>query len=248
MGPGRRPGLAPPNAGQGSCLGRPLIGIRTAKLAVYRLKVATKAPPRFRSDANIWHLYDRWQGNISMGESMSAGSLTRWVAFADKQLRLGYEVAGSAGPAILRNNDVGIRLKAVSLIARSLSNMRGMLAMVREKRIVEARVLARCILENEFWAAGFADDPDKFEKAMSDHDLNKRGSSGQMLLAAGQIPDEIERNIRKWLRDNKGWNKAKSVGPKQVAKDAQPGDAYVFYNRLSEDAHPISIQSRARKN
>jgi hypothetical protein len=167
-------------------------------------------------------------------------SLTQWTALADKLLHLGYEIAGSAGPKVQRNDDHGgdIRLMAVSLMARSLSNMRGALAMIREKRIVEARVLARCILENQFWAAGFAEDPDKFRQAIIGHDLNKKGSSGQMLFETGEMPDEIEHKLRQWMRENKGWNKAKSIAPKQVAKDAQVSDAYVFYDLLSSDAHP----------
>lgn len=172
---------------------------------------------------------------------MSAvGSLTQWAALADKLLRLGYEIAGSAAPEIQRNDDPrgDIRLMAVSLTARSLSNMRGVLAMTHEKRIVEARVLARCILENQFWAVGFAEDPDKFRQAVISHDLHKRGSSGQILFETGEIPDEIEQNLRQWMRENRGWNKAKSIAPKQVAKDAQVTDAYVFYNLLSSDAHP----------
>ncbi len=167
-------------------------------------------------------------------------SITQWTALADKLMRLGYEVAGTAAPEIQRNDDHrgDIRLMAVSLIARSLSNMRGTLTMTRDKRIVEARVLARCILENQFWAAGFAEDPDKFRQAMITQDLNKRGSSGQMLFETGELPDEIERKLRQWMRENKGWHKAKSIDPKQVAKAAQVSDAYVFYNLLSSDAHP----------
>jgi hypothetical protein len=124
--------------------------------------------------------------------------LIQWTALANKLLRLGYEIAGSAGPEIQRNDDHrgDIRLMAVSLIARSLSNMRGTLIMTREKRTVEARVLARCILENQFWTAGFAEDPDKFRQAMISHDLNKKGSSGQLLFETGEIPDEIEQKLR----------------------------------------------------
>lgn len=172
----------------------------------------------------------------------AADSLAQWTVLADKLLRLGYEIAGSAGPEVRRNDDHGgdIRLMAVTLIARSLSNMRGTLVMVREKRIVEARVLARCILENQFWAAGFAEDPDKFRQAMINHDLNKRGSSGQILFATGEMPDEIEKKLRQWMRENKGWSQAKSIAPKQVAKDAQVSDAYVFYDLLSSDAHPTA--------
>lgn len=170
----------------------------------------------------------------------SVDSITKWTALADKLMRLGYEVAGSAAPEIQRNDDNrgDVRLMAVSLIARSLSNMRGTLTMTRDKRIVEARVLARCILENQFWAAGFAEDPDKFRQAMISQDLNKRASNAQTLFDTGELPDEIGRNLRQWMRENKGSHKAKSIDPKQVAKAAQVSDAYVFYNLLSSDAHP----------
>jgi hypothetical protein len=166
--------------------------------------------------------------------------LPQWIALADKLMRLGYVIAGSAGSEVQRNDDHkgDIRLMAVSLIARSLSNMRGTLAMIREKRIVEARVLARCILENQFWAAGFAEDPDKFRQATISHDLNKKGSSGQTIFETGDMPDEIEQRLRQWMRENKGWNKAKSIAPKKVAKEAQMSGAYVFYDLLSSDAHP----------
>jgi len=37
--------------------------------------------------------------------------------------------------------------------------MRGVLSMVREKRVVEAKTLARSVLENQFWIGGFVQDP-----------------------------------------------------------------------------------------
>ena len=52
------------------------------------------------------------------------------------------------------------------------------------------------------------------------------------------MPDEIEQKLRRWMRENNGWNKAKSIAPKQVAKDAKVSDAYMFYDLLSSDAHP----------
>jgi hypothetical protein len=61
---------------------------------------------------------------------------------------------------------------------------------------------------------------------------------GRCFFETGELPDEIERKLREWMRENKGWDKAKSIDPKQVAKAAQVSDAYVFYNLLSSDAHP----------
>jgi hypothetical protein len=166
--------------------------------------------------------------------------LSSWTALADKLLYLGYEISGSAGPEVVRNDDHegDIRLMAVLLIARSLSNMRGTLAMVNARLVVEARVLARCILENQFWIAGFASDPDKFRKTMIDDDLNRKGSKGQVLFETGKIPDEVEAGLRHWMRTNKEWRTTKSIAPKQVAREAQISDAYVFYDLLSTDAHP----------
>jgi hypothetical protein len=167
-------------------------------------------------------------------------NLASWFSLANKLLDIGYEIAVSAGPEIQRNDDHAgdIRLMAVSLIARSLSNMRGTLAMVNAKRLVEARVLARCILENQFWLAGFTNEPDKFRKVIVDDNLNRRGSKGRTLFETGEMPDHIEEKLRQWMRDNKRWKTSKSVTPKQVARDAQIGDAYVFYELLSSDAHP----------
>ena len=110
--------------------------------------------------------------------------------------------------------------------------------MVAEKRLVEARVLARCILENQFWLVGFVNEPDKFRKALIDDDLNRRGSKGRTLFETGEMSDHIEKNLRQWMRNNKAWKTSKSVTPKQVARDAQIGDSYVFYDLLSSDSHP----------
>ena len=120
---------------------------------------------------------------------MIPDTLAPWAALADRLLDLGAEIAGAAGPEILRNDDGAgdIRLMTASLIARSLSNMRSVLTLMYEQRIIEARVLTRCILENQYWATGFAEDPDRFRKALIDQDLNKKGSSGEMLFTGGGL-------------------------------------------------------------
>jgi hypothetical protein len=128
----------------------------------------------------------------------------------------------------------------VTFIARSLSHMRGVLILIREKRIVEAPALARCILENQFWIVGFSEEPDKFRQSMLDQDKNRRGASGQVLFETGDVPGKAGEQLRKWMRGNKDWNKAKSITPKEVAKHAQQSDAYNFYNLLSSDAHPTT--------
>lgn len=167
-------------------------------------------------------------------------ALIAWHSLAQKLLDLGYEIAGASAPVVLKNDDGrnDIRLMAVLLIARSLSNMRGVLTMIHEKQVVEARALARCIQENFFWIAGFAGDPEKFRQILIDDDRNRKGSQGQALFECGELPDEAEKKLRQWMRNNKGWRAAKPTTPKKLARDADIGDAYTFYNLLSTDAHP----------
>lgn len=138
---------------------------------------------------------------------MPVDGLAPWFSLANKLLEVGYEIAGAAGPEIQRNDgDAGdIRLMAVSLISRSLSNMRGTLVMVAQKRLVEARVLARCIIENQFWLVGFANEPERFRQAIIDDDLNRRGSKSRTLFETGPMPDNVEKKLRQWMRNNKGW-------------------------------------------
>jgi hypothetical protein len=164
----------------------------------------------------------------------------RWTALANKLLHAGYKVSGNAGPQVIDNEDhqADIRLMAVTLIARTLSHMRGVLILARENRIVEARVLTRCILENQFWIVGFSEEPDQFRRSMIDQDKNRRGANGQALFETGGISDEAGEQVRHWLRENSDWNKKKSITPKEVAKNAQQSEAYPLYNYLSFDSHP----------
>lgn len=161
----------------------------------------------------------------------------RWLALADKLLRTGYELAGASAPTLLED---GSRLEVVLLVVRSLSNMQGVRTMIRGGRVVEARVLARCILENQFWLAGFSNDPEKFRQALVDQDLNRKGAAAQTLFETGGMTDATEQKLRDWLRAHKDWKKSKTPAPKQTARDAQLYEAYPFYELLSTDAHPTT--------
>lgn len=166
-------------------------------------------------------------------------TLTAWHVLGKKLLNIGYEIAGASAPALKgdgdREND--IRLIAVLLVARSLSNMRGMLTMVREQQIVEARTLARCIHENFFWMAGFARDPEKFRQTLIDDDTKRKSLQAKTLFEGGDLPDELKQKLRQWSRDNPRQD-AKSTAPKKLAENADVENAYLFYSMLSADAHP----------
>ncbi len=166
--------------------------------------------------------------------------LSQWFALTAKLLNTGYTIAHSAGPKLKSsdNRNADIQFYAVSLIARSLSNMRGVTTMIHEKRSVEAAILSRCILENLFWIVGFAEKPQKFRKIAVDHDLKRNGLSIENLFKGGKLPDRTEEFLRKWMRNNNSWKTAKSSEPKKLATEIGFEDAYLFYDHLSQEAHP----------
>lgn len=162
-----------------------------------------------------------------------------WISFAERLVRLGYELAATAQLKGDDGND-HIRLITVTLIARTLSNARGSLSMLKDKRVVEARILTRCCFENQFWAVGFTQEPEECRKAMVDGEMKNRGSRGEMMFKfLDGMSAEVETTLRTWLRKNKGWSKARTTSPKQVAMTSQVGQSYIFYDNLSADAaHP----------
>jgi hypothetical protein len=124
------------------------------------------------------------------------------------------------------------------LLARTLSNLKGALIMLREDLIVEARVLARCCYENHYWVLGLLKDGEKFRSEMVQHEMKHKRMRMQTLFETRVgLNDDMEEKIRKWMRDNKQWSDAKTLDPKNVAM-RRADQSYVFYQHLSWDAHP----------
>lgn len=58
---------------------------------------------------------------------------------------------------------------ALTLLARTASNLRAALILLDAKQIVEARTIARCCLENLYWIVGLAEDGDKRTQSQASH-------------------------------------------------------------------------------
>jgi hypothetical protein len=130
----------------------------------------------------------------------------------------------------------------LTLLARTLSNLNGAMILLEAKRIVEARTIARCCLENLYWVVGLAEDGEEFVKRMRDDELSNRRATGQAILDNQfELGDETEERLRKFMRDlNKSDFANRTLKPKAVAgirDDFQR--TYIFYSQLSLDAaHP----------
>ena len=72
---------------------------------------------------------------------------------------------------------------ALTLLARTISNLKGALILLDARRIVEARTITRCCLENLYWTIALTEKGDAFVLQMRDDDLGHRKATGQAIFA-----------------------------------------------------------------
>lgn len=91
---------------------------------------------------------------------------------------------------------------AVTLLARTVSNFEGVMALLNKKLVVEARTLVRCCWENAFYLAGIARGGEDFVKQMMKDDLVMRRARGERLLQQKLVErgSESEDQLREFLR------------------------------------------------
>jgi hypothetical protein len=78
------------------------------------------------------------------------------------------------------------------------------MALAREGRVVEARVLARCCFENNFWIAELAARGDAFVREMGDDESKSRKARGEFILSEGfRLDEEVEKRLKAQLRTAK---------------------------------------------
>jgi len=157
---------------------------------------------------------------------------------------------GECAMAIFSTADVKITPKgfadpsflALTLLARTASNLKAALVLLDAKQIVEARTITRCCLENLYWVIGVAEDGDKFVKRMRDDELSHRRAIGQAIFAGDYALDhQVEQRLRHQMRDlNRESPVTKTLNPKSVAGIRDDFKrTYIFYSQLSSDsAHP----------
>jgi hypothetical protein len=75
---------------------------------------------------------------------------TQWTRLADNIGQIGYEILGRPPVTITPKGFADPKVLAVMLMSRTLSNFRGVFALIDRGLVVEARVLVRCCFENAF--------------------------------------------------------------------------------------------------
>lgn len=164
-----------------------------------------------------------------------------WISLAADIRKAGLDVFATADVPMTEKRSADPMIVVLELLARSLSNVKSVLTLLKDQDIVEARVITRCCLENFYWAVGVADGRDDFVRKMVEDDMNHRRAIGQTIFwSTRDLDDAVKGRLQTFMRDSKKrFADARSLNPKQVAHlRADIGRSHMFYGHLSMDAHP----------
>jgi hypothetical protein len=136
-------------------------------------------------------------------------------------------------------------LLAACLLARSISTTHAVVHLMGLGHVVEARMLARSIFENEFYLYRLArDDGNAFADKMYADEIYHHRGLGQAIAATGGERASRVQEIVDWSLQNSP--DAKPLTPRGAISGAEIRDIYVFYKQLSFDAGHPSITALKR--
>ena len=166
---------------------------------------------------------------------------------AERVRKTGLDIFATAEVPITPKGFSDENFLALTLLARTLSNLKGALLLLHARQIVEARTITRCCFENWYWTVALAEEGAVFVRKMLGDEMTHRKSAGQSIFDSGPtLEAETEARLRAWLKDtNKKYAGEKTLHPKQVAGNSIRR-SYLFYSALSSDAAHPSISALNR--
>jgi len=168
-------------------------------------------------------------------------TVASWLTLAEKLHAAGFEIFRTSEVPVTAKGYSDEKVLALTLLARTISNLKGVLLLVRHKRIVEARTIVRCCLENAYWVAGLCEEGEKFTRKMLRDEMSHRKARGKLIFESDfSLEAEVKANLRAWMKNtNKRFADARILKPQEVASIGAVGKTYIFYGQLSSDsAHP----------
>jgi hypothetical protein len=171
----------------------------------------------------------------------------QWLAFADRLIALAYAIFEEANFNITEKVFGEPKILSLALLCRTIGNFKGVIALTKERLVVEARTLTRSCYENLYCMAALIEQGDEFVKAMHQDQMRSFRSQGEFLLEGIDPEDvgdaEFVEQLRTRVKEIKSrWPKAVFLTPKQTVKDGVLKQSYLIYSKLSsEAAHPSII-------
>jgi superfamily I DNA/RNA helicase len=78
--------------------------------------------------------------------------------------------------------------------------VKGAILLLDAKRVVEARTISRCVLENLYWIVGLAEEGEVFVRKMRDDEMSHRLAQGQNIFAADvALEEDVGERLRTFL-------------------------------------------------
>jgi len=166
--------------------------------------------------------------------------LTTWLAFAEKLPPIGYVVASHKEIPVTHKGAADPTALIIALLARSISNLKGVIVLARAGFVVEARTCVRCLFENLFIAGGLVTRGSDFVQEMFQDELNSRKLRGSIVLQWPVSDKEFEERLRAHIEQMKrAYPKTRFLAPKRASDSSPLAANYLFYSQLSSDsAHP----------
>jgi hypothetical protein len=169
----------------------------------------------------------------------------KWLDLSKRLRPVGMGIFGGTKVKVTEQGSADIRVLALMLLARTLSNLKAALALTEGGFVVEAKVIARCCFENSYWVGALLREGDKFRRSMVQHEMKHKRMRAQTIFSTtGGLRGEIGDKLRQWMRDHKQYEDSPTLDPKAVCERAE-NESYMFYQHLSWDAHP-SIETLNR--
>ena len=174
-------------------------------------------------------------GRLSQREQAA----TTWLSYLDSVITCAEAIAKTA---TINGDDAW--LLAACLFARSISTARAVVRLIGLDHVVEARMLARSIFENEFYLYRLArDDGSAFAREMQADEAYHHRGLGKAIEAGGEGRSSVQEIINWSLQKSPN---AKPLTPRAAISGSEIRDAYVFYKQLSFDAGHPSITALKR--
>lgn len=171
---------------------------------------------------------------------------TRWESLASRLVPVGSQLFSTASVTVTDQGSGDIRVLALMLLSRTLSNIRAVLSLIDSGYIVEAKTISRCVYENSYWIGALVREGDAFRKAMVHHEMKHKRMRAKTIFETAEEfrGTETAKKLQQWMREHKEYEASPTLDPKAVASRAKD-QSYMFYQQLSWDAHP-SIQTLNR--
>jgi hypothetical protein len=153
-----------------------------------------------------------------------------------------FKIAGQADVKITENTPLEPKFLALALLCRTLGNFKGVVLLLEQGLLVEARVLTRCCFENQFIIGGLYTKGAEFAQLIKADDVAGRKARVKFVTDTNGISQGLSQETRDEMTKAKTWLTALK-GSYLKAKDAAAAgpfnEVYLAYSQYSGDAaHP----------